>query len=125
MKRFLGIVLTVAIVGTIGYDVWRWTSAARALDDATYDLTQSAVQLAAPGAPREQVGLQLVQQAQPMGVRVYQYDQNETGVRVWTETGVKGTIVLGGIWNLANGVPAGEAFSTPFIIRDYGEAGIK
>lgn len=125
MRRFISWVLVLAVVGVIGYDVWTWTTAARTLDDVTYDLTMQASTLAAPGATREQVGVQLVQQANPRGVRVYQYDQSETGVRVWTETDVEGTIVLDGIWNLFNGVAISEAFTTPFIIRDYGEAGIK
>lgn len=125
MRRTISILVTLIIVGVLGLDIYTWSKTTMRLNETTYDLASTAGRLAAPGATRETVGAAIAQQAAQSGVRVYQYDQTETGVRVWTEADVTGTIVIGGVWNLMNGMEADAAFRTPFVVRDYGEAGIK
>lgn len=123
MRRMITWILVLAVVGVLGSDIWTYTKAARNLDDATYELSRWALGVSGTGN-RDQVAAQLVQQAAPYGVRVYQYDQNDNGVRVWTEDDVSGTILLGTVWNVIKGVAPREAYGKPFVIRDYGEAGI-
>lgn len=123
MRRMITWILVLAVVGVLGSDIWIYSKAAKNLNEATYDLSRWALGTSG-AANRDQVAAQLVQQATPYGVRVYQYDQNDNGVRLWTEDDVSGTIVLGTVWNMITGVAPNEAFGKPFVIRDYGEAGI-
>jgi len=124
IKRTLGILLVLAIVGIAVHDLWRYVSAEQRLQDATYELARWAAENA-DGMRREQAGVQLVAMATPMGVKVYQYDQTDSGIQIWTETSVPDTIVVGTIANLIEGRPVSESIGAPFTVRDYQEAGMR
>jgi len=121
IRRIILIVLAIVVAAVVANDVWRYATAARMLTSVTYDLSRSASELSGD-FDRAQVGSRLVAQATPSGVRVYQYDQDERLVRVWTETDVAGTWVAGPVYNMMLGMPFADALGEPLVIRDYGEA---
>lgn len=124
MKRVIIAVVVLALLGVVVYDASKYFSAVRELRGITYTLAASA-STSAPTMSREQAGTALVRQAAADGVRVYQYDQDERRVRVWTERDVNGTVILGTVWNIVTGVPFADALNRPFTINDYQEAGIR
>lgn len=124
MKRFIGVILVIVLVGIAGNDVWRWATAQQHLTSVTDDLATRAADGAGNGLTREQVGSDLVAVATPQGVTVYQYGQTEQGVQVWTEARVPGTIVAGPFSALLMGKSFAEARKTVLVIRDYQTAGV-
>lgn len=123
IRRGITVAAIVAILAVIVYDLAIYAAHTRELSAATYTLTQSATAMAQTST-REQTGVELARIGSQQGIEVYQYDQTDRRVRVWTRTRVGGTLVLGGIWNLFDGVAPADAFGRPFAITDYREAGI-
>jgi len=116
--RILGIIILIVVLGTAANDTYRYLRAEQNLRDTTYELAKYAGENAS-ALGREGVAAQLAAMAAPRGVRVYQYDQGEQGVGVWTSTNATGTIVVGTVAGLIAGKPFDEAFLSPFEIRDY------
>jgi len=124
IRRTIIVVLVIAVVAVAANDAWRYVQAQQRLRDTTYTIARWAAENALSES-RDAVAAKLVTMAAPSGVTVTMYGQTDTGVQVWTQTRVEGTIVASTIANLLVGKPLGEASATPFIIKDYREAGIK
>lgn len=123
MKKFITIVIVIAIVGIVIHDTSRFATAKRHLGDATYELARWAAGRV-PNASREDVAAQLPAIAQPLGVTVYQYDQTPSKAKVWTSSEVGDTIILGTIVNLTKGMSFEKARKSPWVITHYQEAGV-
>lgn len=123
LKRLIIIALILAVVGVVIHDLSIFASAQRALGDTTYDLATWAAHNT-EGMKRDKAAAKVAAEAARHNVTVYQYDQSERQVEVWTRAEVPGTIVAGPIVNLVRGVSFPEALSAPFEITDYHEAGI-
>ena len=118
IKRVIGIVFVVAVLAVVLNDGGRWFNAKSNLRTTTNDLSSWAASNAR-NMTREQAGQELVRRASAVGVRVYQYGQDQNGVQIWTEADVPGTWVLAAYVAVANGTPIGQALGTPLIVRDY------
>ncbi len=123
MRRFITVVLVLALIAVAGNDIWRYTQAKSRLTEATYQLAKYAAD-ASVTKDRDTVASEISQMAQPFGIVVYQYGQEERTVQLWTQTEVGGTIIVGPVINLVNGIPFSEALNASFTIREFRRAGI-
>lgn len=108
MKKILGVVLAIALVGAFINDVGRYAR-------TRYNLSiiaQQAAQAAARdrNATRDQNAVKAADVAARDGATVYLYDQTDQGVHVWVEAPVQGTWVWGPFVAWQNDEP----LSTPF-----------
>lgn len=123
MKKFITIVIVIAVIGVIINDVSRFATAKRHLGDATYELARWAADRV-PTTSREDIAAVINTEAAPLGVKVYQYDQTENKAKVWTSSEVEDTVILGTIVNLTEGMSFEKARKSPWVITHYQEAGI-
>lgn len=115
MKKLIVIALVVALGAVFINDIGRFARSRYNLDNATNQVVDEIASRAA-SLPRDKAAGQVAALAQQHGIRVYQYDQNGTGVQVWTELPVEGTWVLGKYVDWRNAQPEGTAY----VLRDYG-----
>ena len=122
MRRAAAIALTVAVALVFLNDVGRWVNAQSQLNESTSELAEwAAVNL--HDQNREQAGKLVASEAAKRGVTVYQYDQDQTAVRIWTSVDVPGTWVVGPyIAITSKRASAGQAFGVPFVVRSYQQA---
>lgn len=123
MRRLLGTLLVLALIGIAANDIVRVARASSHLRGVTYDLALSAAEDAV-SMPRDKVASQLYKDAEAQGVTLYAYDQTDSVVRVFASQEVTSTIVAGPVYNLMLGAPLKEAISTPLTIQDRRNAGI-
>ena len=117
MKKLIIIALVIAVGAVFVNDVGRFTRARYNLDEATnYVVDETAS--AAGSLTRDKAAMKAAGLAQEEGIRVYQYNQNGTGVEVWTEIDVAGTWVLARYSAWRQGRPSGTAY----VLRDYGSS---
>lgn len=114
MKTFLIIVLVVAVGAVFVNDAGRYSNSRYDLSHATERVVDS-VSAAARNKTRDEAAAMATTLAAESGVRVYQYDQNDQAIQVWTEKTVEGTWVLGRYMAWRAQKPLG----TPFVVRDY------
>jgi len=124
VRKTIVIALVVAVIALIANDVWRYAEAQQRLRDTTYSISRWAAETALD-EPRDRVAKELVEKAAPAGVTVTMYGQSETGVQVWTQTEVPGLIFAGTIVNMMQGKSFAEASSSPLVIKDYRQAGVR
>jgi len=115
VKKLIVIALVLAVGAAFVNDVGRFTRSRYNLDNATHQIVDE-IAARAGRLPRDQAAGQVAALAQEKGIRVYQYDQNGTGVQVWTELPIEGTWVLGRFVAWRSGKPQGTAY----VLRDYG-----
>lgn len=123
MKKFITIVIVIAIASIVVNDLSRFATARRHLGDATYELARWAADRVST-ASREDIASQIPAIAAPLEVKVYQYDQTENKAKVWTSAEVDGTIIFGTIANLTKGMDFEKARTSPWVITHYQEAGV-
>jgi Flp pilus assembly protein TadG len=124
IRKTVVIAIVVACVAVIANDAWRYIEAQQRLRETTYTVARWAAENA-PSQSRNEIVRQIVAQAAPSGVTITMYGQADTGVQVWTQTDVRGTIVAGTLLGLIRGKSLSEAPATSPIIKDYREAGIR
>lgn len=114
MKIFLILVLVVAVGAVVVNDAGRYSNTKYDLGNATEKIVDE-VSAHARSMTRDQAATNAADIGATLGVRVYQYDQDSQGIRVWTEATVAGTWVLGAFvaWR------AGKPLDTPYVVRDY------
>ena len=115
MKKLIIIALIVVVGAVFVNDIGRFTRARYELSEATNLVVDEAASFAA-SLTREKAAMQAATLAQKHGIRVYQYDQNGTGVQVWTEIDVGSTWLLGRFVAWREGKP----LDTKYVLRDYG-----
>jgi len=115
VKKLIVIALVVALAAVFINDVGKFTRSRYNLDNATKQVVDEIASHAG-SLPRDQAAQQAATLAQQNGIRVYQYDQNGTGVQVWTELPVEGTWVLGRLAAWRSGKP----LDTAYVLRNYG-----
>jgi Flp pilus assembly protein TadG len=117
----LVLILLVLIAG--GNDVYRYSEAQKHLRAVTDEVARWAGNNGL-AMTRDQAAQQAAAMAAEQGVTVYQYDQSDQGVRVWTQAPVNGTLIAGTIINMMHGQTYQQAKLAPFMITTYREAGI-
>lgn len=122
MRRLLGAIVVIAVLGIAVNDIWRVFDAESHLRGVTYDLTKWAAENV-HDLPRDQAAAKILADAQAQGVTLYAYDQTEKAVRVYTSQEVHGTVVAGPVYNMLAGASFAEAISSPLTIRDHRDAG--
>lgn len=115
MKKLIVIALIVALGAVFVNDVGRFARARFNLDESTNRVVDETASFAG-SLSRDKAAMQAATLAQQHGIRVYQYDQNGTGVELWTEIDVPGTWVLSRYAAWRDAKPAGTAY----VLRDYG-----
>lgn len=115
MKKLIIIALVVALGAVFVNDMGRFTRARYNLDEATNQVVDETASFAG-SMTRDQAAMKAATLGQERGVRVYQYDQNGTGVEVWTQIDVPGTLVLARYAAWRDGKPQ----ETAYVLRDYG-----
>jgi hypothetical protein len=114
--------LAIALALVFLNDASRWVNAQSRLNESTAQLAEWAAlnvhdQGRAQGAPI------VAAEGTKRGVRVYQYDQDPTTVRVWTSVDVPGTWVVGPYMAATTQrVPLDKAFGVAFVVRSYQQA---
>lgn len=124
LKRLLFIILFVGAVAVLANDGARYANEVKALRATTHELAQWAADNARTMS-RIQVSTAVTSMGTQRGVTVYQYDQNEGGIRIWTRSEVENTVVLATVANMIEGMTFSEAREKPMTVRDYREAGTR
>ena len=118
MRRAIGVALVIAVAVVFLNDIGRWVNAQSRLNEDTAhlaDWTAANVHTASRDA-----GAQLATtEGARLGIRVYQYDQDQNSVRIWSSSDVPGTWVIGPYVAVAKGVPIDQALGVPFVVRSY------
>jgi hypothetical protein len=120
--RLVAVLLVLIVLAVAANDALRITAAQEHLRKVTDEVAKFAGENLMQ-YPRDQAASQVADRAWQNGVTVYMYDQNESVVKVWTQSEVVGTIAAGTIANLIEGKSFSEAQTAPFIIRSYREGG--
>lgn len=121
MRRAVGIALAVAIALVFLNDIGRWVNAQSRLNEDTAELAQWAA--ANVRTDNAAIATRMVStEGERRGTRVYQYDQDQNTVRIWSSTDVHGTWVIGPYVAVVKGTPMDEALSVPFVVRSYQQA---
>jgi len=117
VRTLLIIALVIAVIAVVVNDGGRYSSKRYDLSAVT-ERVADEVASSARGNTRDEAAALAETLAQSSDVHVYQYDQNDQGVQVWTEITVPGTWVLGPFmaWR------AGKPLDTPLVVRDYAAA---
>jgi len=117
MKRFLVVALVVLVAAVFIHDVGYYVRARYDLSEATTQVTDQLSEYAL-GKTRDVAAVKAVELAALKKIEVWQYDQNDQGVQVWTRVSVPGTWVIGPFqaWR------AGKPLETPLVLTDYGAA---
>lgn len=124
MKKAIGILLTLAIVGVIANDVYRFSMDQKHVNSVTYELAEWA-QKNSSVQTRDQAATALVASAARAGIEVTGYDQVGNQVTLTTRQVCDGTIVLGAVMNMFGGTKFKEAWDTPFYVKNRRQMGFK
>lgn len=122
IRRFLTILITVAILGAAANDLWRYATTQSHIRKVTYSLAVWASENASL-LERDQTAAQLLVDAQKQNVVVYAYDQTSEGVAILTKEELVGDVVVGTVINLMEGKSFQEAISSPAYVYDVRKAG--
>jgi hypothetical protein len=124
MSRYLKIALVVGIIFLIVNDGGRWGQAVIDLRRSTSAVLDQAALSARRQTPA-QLGDQLAQQADIQKIRVTQFANTPTGVRIWTEEEVAGTWLLGPYIAMSKGVAFNKAWGMPFTVTYEAEEAMR
>lgn len=122
VAKVFRILITVAILGVIANDVWRFAATQKHLNAVAYDLTDWA-QKNSGMQSRNAAATALVAAGQAQNIEIRGYDQQGSKVKLQVAEKVEGTIVLGGVVNMINGMGFQEAWDAPFYVTDRREMG--
>lgn len=114
MKIFLIVSLVIGVGAVFVNDAGRYSNTRYDLSNVTEQIVDELAS-SARNKTRDQAATAAAAMAAEKGMRVYQYDQNNQGIQVWTEATVTGTWILGRYMAWRAGKPLG----TPFVVRDY------
>ena len=121
MRRVIGIALVVAIALVFLNDVGRWVNSQSRLNESTAQLAEwAATNLA--GKSRSAAAQAVGDEGTKHGIRVYQYDQDQSTVRIWSSVDVPGTWVIGPYVAITRGTPIDQSLGVPFVVRSYQQA---
>lgn len=107
--------LIILVAGVFLNEVGHYARARYDLNKAT-DIVVDTVSRYARHKTRVQAANKAAALGQEEGVEVYQYDQGDTGVRVWTRIEVRGTWLIGPYYAWR----AHKPLDTPLVLLDYG-----
>ena len=121
MRKAIGIALVIAVALVFLNDVGRWVNAQSQLNESTAQLADWAS--TNMHATSRDAGAQIVTtQGAKTGVRVYQYDQDQNTLRIWSSADVLGTWVIGPYMAVTRGTPIDQALGVPFVVKSYQQA---
>ena len=118
MRRAIGIAMVIAIAVVFLNDIGRWVNSQSQLNESTAHLADWAAANAHSASRDAGAGLVTAEGAR-LGMRIYQYDQDQNSVRIWSSSDVQGTWVIGPYVAVAKGVPIDQALGVPFVVRSY------
>ncbi len=121
MKKVIYLLLTVAVLAVLANDGGRLFVGKSTLRSNTGTLASWATNNAG-GMTKEQTAQELANRAAALALRVYQYEQDNDGIQLWTEADVTGLWVLGTYKATLDGVPFRKALGSPIVIKDYAAA---
>jgi hypothetical protein len=121
VKRFVGILLVVGIAVVFLNDAGRWVNSQSQLNEKTAQLAEWAA-TNVKDQSRDSGSRTVAGEGAAQGVHVYQYDQDQTTVRIWSSLDVPGTWVVGPYVAISRGTPLAQAFGVPFVVRSYQQA---
>ncbi|MCL2503255.1 MAG: hypothetical protein FWE94_01375 [Coriobacteriia bacterium] len=126
LGKVLLILLVVVLLGVIIHDLAKFATAQRTLNLATYDLTVwTAGQTGGSSKLTRDQGAQIAaDEAAARGITLWQYDQTERRVFLWTESTAPNTIAIGTVVNMFRGMSFDEARTTPMRITSHHEASV-
>ena len=121
MRRAVGIALVVVVALVFLNDVGRWVNAQSKLNEGTAQLAQWAA--ANVRTDNQKIASKMVSaEGERRGTRVYEYDQDQNAVRIWSSVDVHGTWVIGPYVAVVKGIPIDQALGVPFVVRSYQQA---
>jgi hypothetical protein len=121
MRRAIGIALVVAIALVFLNDAGRWVNSQSRLNESTAQLAEwAATNLA--GKSRDAAAQIVSAEGTKYGMQVYQYDQDQSTVRIWSAVDVPGTWVIGPYVAITKGTPVDQSLGAPFVVRSYQQA---
>lgn len=120
MRKYLPLVLLVAIAATLVNDGGHYLRAQYELSTLTRDIATASAATARGNQDRTASWRTGEDIAKPAGATVYGYDVNERAVRVWTRMPVSGLWVL----DRAAAVLASEPATTPLTVESDASAPI-
>jgi len=121
MKKVIYLLLTVAVLAVLANDGGRLFVGKSTLRANTGTLASWAMNNAG-SLTKEQTAQELANRATVLELRVYQYEQDNERIQLWTETDVTGLWVLGTYKATLDGVPFRKAIGSPIVIRDFAAA---
>jgi Flp pilus assembly protein TadG len=114
MRTFLIIALILLLAAVFLNDVGHYARAKYNLDVATTTIVNEVSRYGV-NRTRNLAAIKAAAIGRSKGVEVYQYDQDDVGIRVWTRVPVSGTLVVGPFlaWR------AHKPLDSPFMVMDY------
>jgi hypothetical protein len=121
MRRAIAVALVVAVALVFLNDAGRWVNAQSQLNESTTQLAQWAATNIV-GQDRNAAARIVSAEGAKRGISVYQYDQDQTTVRVWSSVAVRGTWLVGPYVAITKGTPIDQARGAPFVVKSYQQA---
>ena len=116
MKSLLIVVLVLAIAAVLVNDGSQYFSAYNGLSNSSQALAHWASGNIS-SQTQQQFGAQLEKQAAAQRIRVTQFAIDPASIRIWTETHVTGTWLLGPAIAVWGGTPLQKARGSDFVIK--------
>jgi hypothetical protein len=113
--------LVVAVALAFLNDVGRWVNAQSRLNEGTAQLAEWAAINVHTGSRADGAAI-VTSEGAKRGMRVYQYDSDQTGLEIWSSVHVTGTWVIGPYMAIVQGTPVDKAVGAPFVVRSYQQA---
>lgn len=123
MKKTITTLVIIALVGIAANDVYRYATVQKHVNDVALSLAGWAQENTSVQT-RDQAAAALVATAAEQKVEITGYDQQGSRVILTARQEVPGTIVLGAIVNLTQGIGFKEAWKTPFYAKIRRERGL-
>jgi len=121
MKKVIYLLLVVAVLAILANDGGRLFVGKSTLRANTGTLASWAMNNAG-SMTKDQTAQELAARSTALKLRVYQYEQDNDGIQLWTEADVTGLWVLGTYKATLDGVPFRKAVGSPIVIKDYAAA---
>jgi hypothetical protein len=121
VRRAIGIVFALAVALVFLNDAGRWVNAQSRLNESTAELAQWTATNVRNDSPAAGSAIVTAEGAR-RGVRVYQYDSDQTTLEVWSSADVPGTWVVGPYLAVMKGTPVDKAFGATFAVKAYQQA---
>jgi uncharacterized membrane protein YhiD involved in acid resistance len=118
VRRAIVIALLIVVAVVFLNDVGRWVNSQSQLNESTTQLADWAA-VNVHVASRDSASRLVTTEGEKRGIKVYQYDQDQNSLKIWSSVDVPGTWVVGPYVAVTKGVPIDQALGVPFVVRSY------